>query len=230
MTGPTHITDRVDATEKAVARERSEEDQSREGVQPETLADEHAPVTDEAVSAEVEDPSSVERELAEEALQGEAESADALHDEIIKLQEQLAAHKDMALRAQAEEQNARRRAQQDVERARKFAVEKMLQDLLPVADNLERALASADSSDAANKALVEGVELTHKSFVETLTKNSVEVVDPAGEPFDPELHQAMTQVPNGEVEPNTVLEVFQKGYRLNGRLVRPAMVVVSKAP
>ncbi|WP_444929746.1 nucleotide exchange factor GrpE [Microbulbifer sp. SSSA002] len=205
-----------------MARERSEEDQIKEGA-------EHAPATDEGVSAEVEEPSSIESELAEEALQGEAEGADALHEEIIKLQEQLAAHKDMALRAQAEEQNARRRAQQDIERARKFAVEKLLQDLLPVVDNLERALATIDSADEANKALVEGIELTHKSFVETLTKNSVEVVDPAGEPFDPELHQAMTQVPNGEVEPNTVLEVFQKGYRLNGRLVRPAMVVVSKA-
>uniref|UniRef100_UPI00249048BD nucleotide exchange factor GrpE n=1 Tax=Janibacter hoylei TaxID=364298 RepID=UPI00249048BD len=97
--------------------------------------------TDEPVSAQIEDPSSIESELAEEALREEAESADALHEEIIKLQEQLAAHKDMALRAQVEEQNARRRAQQDVDRARKFAVEKLLQDLLPVVDNLERALA-----------------------------------------------------------------------------------------
>jgi molecular chaperone GrpE len=213
-----------------VARERSEEDQITEGVQPEALADEHLTATDEAASAEIEDPTATECEQAEQALHEEAESADALHDEIIKLQEQLVVQKDLALRAQAEEQNARRRAQQDVDRARKFAVEKLLQDLLPVVDNLERALATIDSADESNKALVEGIELTHKSFVDTLTKNSVEVVDPAGEPFDPELHQAMTQVPNGEVEPNTVLEVFQKGYRLNGRLVRPAMVVVSKAP
>ncbi|WP_444899880.1 nucleotide exchange factor GrpE [Microbulbifer sp. VAAC004] len=213
-----------------MARERSEEDQITEGVQPEALADEHLTATDEAASAEIEDPTATEREQAEQALHEEAESADTLHDEIIKLQEQLVVQKDLALRAQAEEQNARRRAQQDVDRARKFAVEKLLQDLLPVVDNLERALATIDSADESNKALVEGIELTHKSFVDTLTKNSVEVVDPAGEPFDPELHQAMTQVPNGEVEPNTVLEVFQKGYRLNGRLVRPAMVVVSKAP
>ncbi|GAA5443433.1 protein GrpE [Microbulbifer sp. NBRC 101763] len=213
-----------------MARERSEEDQITEGVQPEALADEHRTATDEAVSAEIEDPSTAERQQAEEALHEEAESADALHDEIIKLQEQLVVQKDIALRAQAEEQNARRRAQQDIDRARKFAVEKLLQDLLPVVDNLERALSTIDNADESNKALVEGIELTHKSFVDTLTKNSVEVVDPAGEPFDPELHQAMTQVPNGEVEPNTVLEVFQKGYRLNGRLVRPAMVVVSKAP
>ncbi|WHI51963.1 nucleotide exchange factor GrpE [Microbulbifer sp. MLAF003] len=213
-----------------MARERSEEDQITEGVQPEALADEHRTATDEAVSAEIEDPSTAERQQAEEALHEEAESADALHDEIIKLQEQLVVQKDIALRAQAEEQNARRRAQQDIDRARKFAVEKLLQDLLPVVDNLERALSTIDNADESNKALVEGIELTHKSFVDTLAKNSVEVVDPAGEPFDPELHQAMTQVPNGEVEPNTVLEVFQKGYRLNGRLVRPAMVVVSKAP
>ncbi|WKD48883.1 nucleotide exchange factor GrpE [Microbulbifer spongiae] len=213
-----------------MARERSEDDQMTEGAQPEALVDEHLTETEEAAPAEIEEPSATERRQAEEALLEEAESADALHDEIIKLQEQLAVQKDLALRAQAEGQNARRRAQQDVERARKFAVEKLLQDLLPVVDNLERALATIDTEDEANKALAEGIALTHKSFIDTLAKNSVEVVDPAGEPFDPELHQAMTQVPNGEVEPNTVLEVFQKGYRLNGRLVRPAMVVVSKAP
>ncbi|MFS1523889.1 nucleotide exchange factor GrpE [Microbulbifer sp. 2304DJ12-6] len=213
-----------------MARERSEEDQITEGVQPEALADEHLAETDEAASAEIEDPSTAERRQAEETLLEEAESADALHDEIIKLQEQLAVQKDLALRAQAEGQNARRRAQQDVERARKFAVEKLLQDLLPVVDNLERALATIDTEDKTSKALAEGIALTHKSFTDTLVKNSVEVVDPVGEPFDPELHQAMTQIPNGDVEPNTVLEVFQKGYRLNGRLVRPAMVVVSKAP
>lgn len=228
-----------------MAKERSEEDQIEEpsargdepsarGDEPtagaeEALTDEHTPVEEEA-SAEIEEPTSDEQHEAEEALHAEAESADALHEEIVKLQEQLAVQKDLAMRAQAEAQNARHRAQQDVEKAHKFGVEKLLQDLLPVVDNLERALSTIDAGDEANKAIVEGIELTHKSFVDTLAKYSVEVVDPAGEPFDPELHQAMTQVPNGDVEPNTVMDVFQKGYRLNGRLVRPAMVVVSKAP
>jgi len=213
-----------------VAKERSEEDQIQEkGGQPEVLTDEHSPV-EEAPSIEIEEPTEEEQHRAEDALHAEAESADVLHEEIIKLQEQLALEKDLALRVQAEAQNVRRRAQQDVEKAHKFAVEKLLQDLLPVVDNLERALATINPEDEASKAIAEGVGLTHRSFVDTLAKHSVEVVNPAGEPFDPELHQAMTQVPNGDVEPNTVLEVFQKGYRLNGRLVRPAMVVVSKAP
>lgn len=201
-----------------MAKERSEEDQTGE-------------------KAEIEQPSVDEQQAAEEALAEElaadhehAGGESALVEEIGSLHQQLAEHKDMVLRAQAEVQNARRRAQQDVEKAHKFGVEKLIKDLLPVVDNLERALSTIDSGDEAQKAVVEGIELTQKSFMDTLTKSGVEVIDPAGEPFDPELHQAMTQVPNPDVEPNTVLDVFQKGYRLNGRLVRPAMVVVSKAP
>ncbi|MGL6161972.1 nucleotide exchange factor GrpE [Microbulbifer sp.] len=212
-----------------MARERSEEDQNPQEA-PEALTEEPTAAEEEAVAAEVERPSEEEQHAAEEALHAEAESADALHEEIIGLREQLAIQKDLVMRAQADAQNARRRAQQDVERAHKFGVEKLLQDLLPVVDNLERALAAIDTENETQKSVAEGIELTHKSFVDTLAKYSVETVDPVGEPFDPELHQAMAQVPNGDVEPNTVLEVFQKGYRLNGRLVRPAMVIVSKAP
>lgn len=185
-------------------------------------------------------PESTEETRVEAAEQAEAPVQDlsdetedelaTLQEEIASLNDSLASAKDQALRMQAEAQNARRRAQLDVEKAHKFAVEKLLKDLLPVVDNLERALAAIDREDEAMKAVIEGIELTHKSFMDTLAKNSVEVVDPAGQPFDPELHQAMTQVPNPELEPNTVMDVFQKGYTLHGRLVRPAMVVVSKAP
>ncbi|SDJ92492.1 nucleotide exchange factor GrpE [Microbulbifer yueqingensis] len=214
-----------------MARERSEEEQFEEGApHPEALTAEEAAAGEERVGAEVEEPTPEEQHQAEEALHAEAESAEALQEEILGLQEQLAIQKDLAMRAQADAQNARRRAQQDVERAHKYGQEKLLQDFLPVVDNLERALSSIDADDEANKAIVEGIELTLKSFTDTLAKHSVEVVDPSGEPFDPERHQAMTQVPNGDVEPNTVLDVFQKGYLLNGRLLRPAMVVVSKAP
>ncbi|WP_043319112.1 nucleotide exchange factor GrpE [Microbulbifer sp. HZ11] len=204
-----------------MAKERSEEEQIETGDQVEQ-------------AAEVETPSAEEQQAAEEALAeelaGDTGEESALEEEIASLQQQLADHKDMVLRAQAEVQNARRRAQQDVEKAHKFGVEKLIKELLPVVDNLERALSSINSDDEAQKAVAEGIELTQKSFIDTLTKSGVEVIDPAGEPFDPELHQAMTQVPNPDVEPNTVLDCFQKGYRLNGRLVRPAMVVVSKAP
>lgn len=146
------------------------------------------------------------------------------------LSEEIAALKEQALRAQADAQNTRRRAEQDVEKARKFALEKFVSDLLPVADNLERAIAAGDPEDETQKAVIEGVELTLKSLQDTLKKHKVEMINPAGEPFDPQLHQAMTMVPNPDMEPNTVMDVFQKGYTLNGRLVRPAMVVVSSAP
>jgi len=97
-----------------------------------------------------------------------------------------------------------------------------------VVDNMERALEAA-GTDEAVKPIVEGVELTQKSLIDALQKHGVETIDPMGEPFDPQIAQAMSMVENPEVEPNTVIAVMQKGYQLNGRLVRPAMVMVSKA-
>ncbi len=175
----------------------------------------------EAQAADAEAPESEEQA-------GGEETVDGLKAKIESLNAAMDAAKEQVLRSQAEAQNARLRAEKDVEKAHKFGQEKLLQDLLPVVDNLERALASMDRDNEDFKAVIEGIDLTHKSFVDTLAKYNVEPVDPAGEPFDPELHQAMTMVPNPDVEPNTVIEVFQKGYTLNGRLVRPAMVVVSK--
>ena len=141
----------------------------------------------------------------------------------------LAEQRDMVLRAQAEVQNMRRRCEADVEKAHKFALEKFSAELLTVVDNLERALgAVTDKSSEQVSALAEGVELTLKSFLEILNKFNVQQVNPAGEPFDPQVHQAITIVVNPNVEPNTVLEVMQKGYTLHGRVIRPAMVVVSK--
>ncbi len=147
-----------------------------------------------------------------------------------ELQSQIAKLKDQDLRTQAEMQNVRRRAEQDVEKAHKFGLEKFVGDMLTVIDNLERALASMDAEDEHLKAAREGIELTLKSMQDGLKRHNVEALDPSGEPFDPEYHQAMTMVPNPEVEPNTVMDVFQKGYTLHGRLVGPAMVVVAKAP
>jgi len=135
---------------------------------------------------------------------------------------------DAILRAQAEAQNTLRRAERDIEHAHKFGQEKLINELLPVADNLERAIEAGGGDDAAGKALLEGVELTMSMFVKALSQFKVEQVDPLGEPFDPQLHQAMSIVENDEVEPNSVVTVMAKGYTLNGRLVRPAMVMVSK--
>ncbi|MEP6389186.1 MAG: nucleotide exchange factor GrpE [Halioglobus sp.] len=161
-----------------------------------------------------------------------ADAADepTLEDMVEQLQDDVAAAKDAALRAQADAQNVKRRAEQDVEKARKFALESFSKELLPVVDNLERALESASGDEEVVKPIAEGVELTLKSFLDALTKFNVAVVDPVGEPFDPNLHQAMSMVENPDAEPNTVLTVLQKGYTLNGRLVRPAMVMVSKSP
>jgi len=125
----------------------------------------------------------------------------------------------------------RRRCEQDVEKAHKFALERFSSDLLTVIDNLERALAAvADKDDEAIVPLREGVELTLKGFLETCEKFHIKQVNPEGEPFDPQRHQAMSMVPNPDVEPNTVVAVVQKGYTLNDRVIRPAMVMVSKAP
>ena len=162
---------------------------------------------------------------------GEAaeESELSLEDMVSQLQEDLLAARDAALRSQADAQNVKRRAEQDVEKARKFALEQFARELLPVVDNLERAVEAAGGDDEALKPIAEGVDLTLKSFLGALKKFNIEAVDPQGEPFDPNLHQAMSMVENPEVEPNTVIAVMQKGYTLNGRLVRPAMVMVSKA-
>lgn len=185
----------------------------------------------EAVSDAAE---TAEAEVAEqqEGERGEPEGSDVEptpEERIAQLEDELVGAKDAALRAQAEAQNAGRRAEQDVEKARKFALERFAGELLPVVDNLERALESTAGEDEALKPIAEGVELTLKSFLDALGKFNVEVVSPDGEPFDPNLHQAMSMVENPDVEPNTVIAVMQKGYTLNGRLIRPAMVMVSKA-
>jgi len=177
-----------------------------------------------------------------EALDG-AESektAPAVDDELAVAQQsiedltqQLSDSKDQQLRIQAEMQNLRRRAERDVQNAHKYGLEKLINALLPVLDNLDRTISAADADEAADntalKSLLEGVELTSKSATDALKNFSVEIIDPVGEPFDPQLHEAMTMVPSPSAEPNTVIDVLQKGYTLNGRLLRAAMVVVAKA-
>ena len=174
--------------------------------------------------------------------QSEVNEAEKLNEEIVEelladvelsgteeLEEKASKANDQVLRVQAEMQNVRRRAERDVENAHKYALEKFTSDLLPVVDNLERAISTIDASDEGQKAVATGLELTLKTFVDVLARFKIEAVDPAGQPFDADLHQAVSMVPNPDLEPNTVMDVFQKGYTLNGRLVRPAMVVVSKA-
>jgi molecular chaperone GrpE len=137
--------------------------------------------------------------------------------------------KDSVVRAKAEVDNIRRRSAQDVDKARKFALEKFATEMLVSVDNLERALQNVDKEDESIKGIIEGLELTLQGLIASLEKFGVKGVDPQDQPFNPEFHQAMSmQVVDG-VAPNTVIAVMQKGYELNGRLIRPAMVMVSKA-
>jgi molecular chaperone GrpE len=151
-----------------------------------------------------------------------------LSSEVELLSKQLIEAKDESLRNQAEMQNIIRRSERDVQNAHKYSLDKFVAELLPVVDNLERALESIDQDKSELKSLAEGVELTLKSFQDLLERQKVVSVNPKGEIFNPDLHQAMSILEEPSVAPNTVIDVFQKGYTLNGRLVRPAMVVVAK--
>jgi molecular chaperone GrpE len=160
----------------------------------------------------------------------DAASGEELVTRVQMLEEQLATAQDQSLRVAADLQNVRRRAEQDVEKAHKFALERFAGDLLPIVDSLERGLELSDANDESIRPMREGIELTLKMFHDTLKRYQLEPIEPHGQPFNAEHHQAMAMQESADVEPNSVLKVFQKGYQLNGRLLRPAMVVVSKAP
>lgn len=180
-----------------------------------------------------EEDSDLQESSAEE--KGVEEQADFTLEEVLEKlaegKEGAARARDDLLRVQAEMQNLRRRTEQDIERAHKYGQEKFSTELLTVMDNLERALEAASGhEDETVKAIYEGVDLTLKSFTDCFNRFHIGSVDPMGEPFNPQLHQAVTILENPDVEPNTVIEVMQKGYTLHGRVIRPAMVVVSKEP
>ena len=184
---------------------------------------------DEQVSEEL----NQEQELHTEAETQAADVVDPRDERIAELEAQLKElqqrERDSLLRAKAEVENVRRRTELDIEKAHKFALEKFSGELLPVIDNLERAIDLADKSNPELTGLIEGVELTLKSMLDAVRKFGMEVVGDIHVPFNPELHQAMTMMESEELEPNHVIMVMQKGYTLNGRLLRPAMVAVSKA-
>lgn len=159
--------------------------------------------------------------------QAEADSVD-LAEQLAAAQQQAQENREQYLRAEAEMANLRRRAEKDVENAHKFGQEKLVKEMLTVADNLERTLAAIGEETDEVKPLKEGVEMTLKGLLDTFEKLNVVAIDPQGHPFDPQLHQAMSMVENPSVEPNTVIAVMQKGYTQHDRLVRPAMVMVSK--
>ena len=167
---------------------------------------------------------------SEESSEDRAPSEDDAVESEDRLVAEVEKYKDIALRAEAEMQNLRRRAERDVQNAHKYGIERLLQNLLPVLDSLEKAVevSEAAASDDDDPQL-EGIRLCSKLFVDVLTREGVEALDPLGEPFDPNLHEALSMIENPDLEPNSVMTVIQKGYRLNERLVRPAKVMVSKS-
>jgi len=137
------------------------------------------------------------------------------------------------LRATAEQDNIRKRAERDIDHARKFAVEKFAKDLIEVLDSLDLGLQSAEKADdveTAERAVIEGVKLTRKVFVDALGKHGVVLIEAKGETFNPDRHEAMSAVPTADHAPNTIIDVVQRGYLLNDRVLRPAMVIVAQAP
>ncbi|HDR2356569.1 TPA: nucleotide exchange factor GrpE [Enterobacter roggenkampii] len=162
-----------------------------------------------------------------------AEQVDPRDEKIANLEAQLVEaqnrERDSVLRIKAEMENLRRRTEQDVEKAHKFALEKFINELLPVIDSLDRALEVADKANPDNAAMIEGIELTLKSMLDVVRKFGVEVIADTDVPLDPNVHQAIAMVESEEIEAGKVLGVMQKGYTLNGRTIRAAMVTVAKA-
>ncbi|WP_457920941.1 nucleotide exchange factor GrpE [Sodalis endosymbiont of Henestaris halophilus] len=185
---------------------------------------------DEQVSQE----SEIEKKQQAEATLESADVVDPRHQHIVELEALLAQaqqrERDNLLRAKAEIENMRRRSEQDVEKAHKFALERFFAELLPVIDNLERALEmSGKINSELASTTIKGIELTLKSLLDAVYKFGLNVIGDTHVPFNPEIHQAMTMLESDEHEPNQVIMVMQKGYTLNGRLIRPAMVTVSQA-
>ena len=151
--------------------------------------------------------------------QVQATDSEALQEAL----EEIAAHKDTALRAEAEMQNLRRRVDRDIQNAHKFGAERLLQSLLPVIDSIEKAIETSEQAETpADDPQLEGIKLCHKLFVDVLGKEGIDAVDP-------NLHEALSMVESADLEPNSVIAVIQKGYTLNQRLIRPALVIVSKS-
>ena len=181
-------------------------------------------VENQATEAEV----SPETELLEASSPEEAIAQ--LQQELEQANQKAQENWDKALRIQAEMENLKRRTQKDLDDTRKYAVERFAKELISVIDSLELGLQAIAGDSPEVQKFREGSELTLKQFETAFAKANIETVNPLGQPFNPEHHQAMAMQPSAELAPNSVLTVFQKGYLLNGRLLRPAMVVVAKAP
>ena len=191
---------------------------------------------DEAVQAAAGEPEQDAEATEQEAVEAASDSAPEAEQEadaetlLAAAQAEAEDFKDRFLRSEAELENVRKRSEREIDKARKYALERFAGDLLAVLDSLEMGLDAAQKEGATLEAVREGNELAAKMFSDALSKHGVKQLDPTGEKFNPDQHEAMVMQPSEDAEPNTVLDTFQKGYVLNDRVLRPARVVVAKAP
>lgn len=195
-----------------------------ETTEEEVLAASEESVEEDAVS-EVEEPG----EAGEEET-GPVDPIEALETELASARQEAADARADMLRMQADMENLRKRLVREHEKSRRRTLERFMADLLPVRDSLERGLEAAADPAATVEALKEGKQLIMKMLTKAMGDHGLQTIDPAGEPFDPEKHEAMTMLPSAEHDENTVIEVLEKGYQLYERLIRPAKVVVSRKP
>ena len=178
-----------------------------------------------ALEAEAESEAELEDVVPEAAAGEEAEPLDA---QLARAQATIKDYWDQMMRLRAEIENNRKRAERDIENAHKYALKNFIENLLPIIDSMEMGQAAARAENATLDSIREGSEMTMTMLLQLLEKQGLETIDPLGEKFDPEKHQAMSMVESADAESNTVIEVMQKGFALHDRLVRPAMVVVAK--
>ena len=183
--------------------------------------DEHSLATEAEETAHLED-------VVPEQAETEDETGETLEQQLAKAQDTIKDYWDQMMRLRAEIDNNLKRAERDIENAHKYALKNFVENLLPVIDSMEMGQVAAGADNATLESIREGSELTMSMFVQVLEKNGLEQIDPLGEKFDPERHQAISMTAAENAESNTVIEVMQKGFMLNERLVRPAMVVVAK--
>ncbi len=200
------------------------------------MADEKLPADEDAMKDTVEASEIRDEELDDDAIQGNEneeidtsdEPAELDDGDSASLETQVEELKEALIRSQADLQNIRRRAERDVENAHKYAVEKFVKDLLAVLDSMDRALELAETTKSFDVSMLEGTQMTHKLLLDIAAKHGVELINPVGEAFDPQEHQAMSMVESADHDPNTVMAVVQRGYKLEGRVIRAAMVMVTK--
>ncbi|VAW45591.1 Heat shock protein GrpE [hydrothermal vent metagenome] len=192
--------------------------ESKKTEQPvEQMNEEHIPTVEETLDAS--------DEALEQAQEAVSEDVEAL---LAELRSEAEKHKDMALRIQADMENLRRRTRLDVENAHKYALDKFVNALIPAMDSMEMGMEAASKEEASIESIREGIDMTFKQLLDVLAEFNVERIDPKGEKFDPQQHEAMTMIPSPDHESNTVVDVIQKGYSLNERLVRAARVIVAQ--